>query len=112
LLLPVPLHDRRLRQRGFNQSLELARQLSRAHRLPLAANLLCRQRDTPAQHALPAKARRANIRGAFALNGDLSGRHIALLDDVMTTGHTVAEISRILRRAGATRIDIWVVARA
>lgn len=112
LLLPVPLHDRRLRERGFNQSLELARQLSRHHRLPLASQLLIRHRDTPPQHTLPATSRRANIRGAFALQGPLPGRHIAVLDDVMTTGETMAEISRVLRRAGATRIEIWVVARA
>lgn len=112
LLLPVPLHDRRLRQRGFNQSLEMARQLSRRHRLPLAANLLLRRRDTPAQHALPARARRANIRGAFELRGALPAGHIALIDDVLTTGHTAAEIARVLKRAGATRVEVWVVARA
>lgn len=112
LLLPVPLHASRLRQRGFNQSLELARQIGRAQQIPLAAKLLHRTRATSAQHELPAQARRANIRNAFTLQGPLPGRHIAVLDDVMTTGHTVAEISRLLRRAGASRIEIWVVARA
>lgn len=112
LLLPVPLHDRRLRERGFNQSLELARQLSRGHRIPLASQLLVRRRDTSPQHTLPATARRANIRGAFELQGPLPGSHIAILDDVMTTGETMAEISRVLRRAGATQIEVWVVARA
>ena len=112
LLLPVPLHARRLRQRGFNQSLELARQLSRQRRLPLADRLLVRCRDTPPQRLLPASERRANVRGAFALRGPLSARHVAVLDDVMTTGQTMMEICRLLRRAGAARIEVWVVARA
>ena len=111
-MLPVPLHARRLRQRGFNQSLELARQLSRQRRLPLADRLLVRCRDTPPQRLLPASERRANVRGAFALRGPLSARHVAVLDDVMTTGQTMMEICRLLRRAGAARIEVWVVARA
>lgn len=112
LLLPVPLHHRRLRQRGFNQALEIARQLGRAHRIPVATDLLVRSRDTPPQHALPAKARRTNIRGAFELKATLPSVRIALVDDVLTTGHTAAEVARVLRRAGAARVEVWVVARA
>jgi len=112
LLLPVPLHPRRLRERGFNQANELARQLGRRLGIPCDSKLLQRLRDTPAQHDLPAKQRRGNIRRAFALNGALHARHVAVIDDVMTTGHTVGEIARVLRRAGARRVEIWVAARA
>jgi ComF family protein len=112
LLLPVPLHPRRMRQRGFNQSLEIARQLGRSHRIPVASTLLSRIRDTPPQHTQPAKRRRANIRGAFQVNRELSGAHVALIDDVLTTGHTAAEIAHTLKRAGAARVEVWVVARA
>lgn len=111
-LLPVPLHPRRMRQRGFNQSLELARQLGRRQRIPVASKLLSRIRDTPPQHTQPAKRRRANIRGAFQVKQELSGAHIALIDDVLTTGHTAAEIAHTLKQAGAARVEVWVAARA
>lgn len=110
LLLPVPLHPRRMRQRGFNQALEIARQLSRKQRIPVDAKLLSRTRDTPPQHTQPAKRRGANIRGAFQVNCELSGAHVALVDDVLTTGHTAAEIARTLKKAGAGRVEVWVVA--
>jgi ComF family protein len=112
LLLPVPLHDRRLRERGFNQALELARQLGRQLRMPVASDLLVRSRATPPQHELPAKARRANIRGAFRVNGSLPAPALAVIDDVLTTGHTAGEIARVLKQAGASRVEVWVVARA
>lgn len=112
LLLPVPLHPRRIRQRGFNQSLEIARQLGRKRRIPVASKLLSRTRDTPSQHILPAKQRRANIQGAFQVKQKLPGAHIALIDDVLTTGHTAAEIAHILKQSGAARVEVWVVARA
>jgi ComF family protein len=113
LILPVPLHRRRLRQRGYNQALELARPLARAFALPLRHDLLRRQRETRAQTELDARHRRRNVRGAFAVpDGVAVPAHVAILDDVMTTGATLAECARVLKRAGATRVDVWALARA
>lgn len=113
LLLPVPLHTARLRQRGYNQALELAKPLARAYGLSLRHDLLLRQRATGAQTELDARERRRNVRGAFALRpGAVLPAHVALLDDVMTTGATLAECARVLRRAGVARIDVWALARA
>ena len=112
LVLPVPLHADRLRERGFDQAWELARAV--ASRLDLAArpDVLRRARATPAQTGLGAVARRRNLRDAFVVGEDVAGRHLALVDDVMTTGATVEAAARALRRAGAARVDVWVVARA
>lgn len=112
LLIPVPLHGRRLRQRGYNQAVELARQVGRELDIPCSPALALRRRHTPPQHDLPARERRRNIRGAFCLRGPLEARHVAIVDDVLTTGSTVAELARELRHAGARRVDVWVVARA
>lgn len=110
-ILPVPLHPRRQRERGFNQALEIARPLAR--RLGCRVDAVCcvRARATPPQARLSAAQRRRNLRDAFVLTRPLPGRHIALLDDVMTTGSTLAAIAGLLRRAGAERIDVWVCAR-
>lgn len=110
-LIPVPLHPARLRERGYNQALELARPLAAALALPLRPNLLQRRRATDPQTELDAATRRRNVRGAFLAPGPVPG-HIALVDDVMTTGATLAECARVLRHAGAERVDVWVVARA
>jgi len=114
MLVPVPLHPDRLRERGYNQALELARPLARALRVPLKAKLLERTRATPAQTNLDAKTRRRNMRGAFAINAaDLPPTaHVALIDDVMTTGATLRECARVLKRAGVARVDVWALARA
>jgi ComF family protein len=113
LILPVPLHRARLRQRGYNQALELARPLGRALDVPVRHDLLLRARATAAQTELDAAARRRNVRGAFALReGAALPAHVALLDDVMTTGATLAECARVLRRAGVARVDVWALARA
>lgn len=117
LLVPVPLHAARLRERGYNQVLELARPLSAALRIPLAADLLVRTRATAAQAELDAGARRRNLRGAFAsvaatLPGGALPAHVVVLDDVMTTGATLRECARVLRRAGVARVDAWALARA
>ena len=112
-LLSVPLHGSRLRQRGYNQALELARPLARHLRLPLCIDALQRTRPTGAQTELDAVGRRRNVRGAFALReGVTLPAHVALLDDVMTTGATLAECTRMLRRAGVLRVDVWALARA
>jgi ComF family protein len=113
LLLPMPLHPTRLRQRGYNQALELARPLAKAMDVPVRHDLLLRIRATRAQTDLGAIARRHNVRDAFAVKPGVAWpEHVALLDDVMTTGATLAECARTLRRAGVRRIDIWALARA
>ena len=113
LLLPVPLHTGRLRRRGYNQALELAKPLARALAVPLRHDLLRRQRATEAQTDLDAVARRRNVRGAFAVREGIAlPAHVAILDDVMTTGATLAECTRVLKRAGARRVDVWALARA
>jgi ComF family protein len=115
-LIAVPLHPRRLRQRGYNQALELARPLARAFDLPILHHALRRVRDTAPQAGLGALARRRNPRGAFAVGRDLRNparipAHIALVDDVMTTGATLFECAKVLQRAGVGRVDVWAVAR-
>lgn len=113
LIIPVPLHRGRLRQRGYNQALELARPLAKAFDVPLQHDLLQRLRATPAQTELDAVGRRRNVSGAFALYpGVQLPLHIALVDDVMTTGATLAECARTLKRAGVLRVDVWALARA
>lgn len=112
-LVPLPLHPRRLRQRGYDQALELARPLARALGLPLCTDALRRVRATAAQSELDAAARRRNVRGAFArIPGARLPAHVALFDDVMTTGATLREAAAVLRRAGVARVDLWVMARA
>jgi ComF family protein len=111
LLLPMPLHPERLKERGFNQSLEIAKTISRWLDIPLMAEACRRTRDTPSQAGLKWKERRRNVRGAFASDLDLAGKRIAVLDDVMTTGATLNEVSRILKGRGAAEVSAWVVAR-
>jgi len=111
LLIPMPLFPTRLRERGFNQSIELAKPLARALDIPLAADAAERIRDTVPQASLPLKERRSNIKGAFGCNADLSGKSVAIVDDVMTSGATLDELARTLRRRGAAHISAWVVAR-
>ena len=113
VMIPIPLHRVRLRERGYNQALELARPLATALGISLGAELLQRAQATPAQTGLDAPARRRNLRGAFVVaNGATLPAHVVLFDDVMTTGATLRECARILRRAGAERVDVWALARA
>lgn len=111
IILPVPLHASRQRQRGYNQALEIARLLSRWLDIPVARNVLQRIRATAAQSDLDAAARIENVRGAFKLRQALPYRHVALLDDVVTTGNTVNEITRVLKKSGVQRVDVWCIAR-
>ncbi|MGI3131652.1 ComF family protein [Halopseudomonas pachastrellae] len=113
LLLPVPMHPRRQAQRGYNQAFELARDLAKTLELPCRADLLQRVRQTTAQEGLDAAARRRNLRGAFTCPKpeQLEGQHLALIDDVMTTGATLNEASRTLLAAGAASVQVWCVAR-
>lgn len=111
LLLPVPLHRSRLAERGYNQALEIATPLAAALGLPLAPELCRRVRHTPGQTGLSARARRRNLRGAFALCDTCAGMHIAIVDDVVTTGSTAMALARVLLAAGAARVDVWAAAR-
>jgi ComF family protein len=115
LLLPVPLANARLRERGYNQSWEIARRIASRLRCAADAHLLLRIKDTPHQLAFPIDRRAANVQGAFAVEptrlAELRGRNVTVLDDVMTTGATAAEIARVLRQAGASQVHLWVVAR-
>lgn len=111
-LLPLPLHRERLRRRGYDQALELARPLARSLNLPLADGLLQRNKPTSAQSRLDAAARTRNLRGAFrVLAGASMPAHIVLIDDVMTTGASLHSAARVLLASGAQRVDAWVCAR-
>ena len=111
-LIPVPLHRSQLRQRGFNQSQEIARLLGKQLQVVVNHQLCIRQRKTCSQSGLNEKQRRRNIRGAFKIKGDLPYKHVAIVDDVMTTGNTVNELAKVLRKAGAETIQIWAICRA
>ncbi|SDG54076.1 comF family protein [Pseudomonas benzenivorans] len=113
LLLPVPLADRRQRQRGFNQAALLALWLGEQLQLPAQARWLQRIGDTPAQQQLDAAARKRNLRRAFALSAEsrVTGLHLALVDDVLTTGATAESLARLLKKAGAARVDVYCLAR-
>ena len=100
LIIPVPLHSARLRERGFNQALELARPLARAFDLPLSWDSCRRTRSTTPQTGLDARTRRKNLKGAFEMVKPVAARHVAIVDDVMTTGSTVEMFAQALKRAG------------
>lgn len=110
-IVPLPLHPLRLKERGFNQAMEIARPMAQQLGLPLLAEECTRDLDTAPQASLPWKARRGNVRGAFGCNVDLTGKSVAVVDDVMTTGATLNEFAGMLKKHGATRVTNWVVAR-
>ena len=111
-IIPLPLHRARLRQRGYDQALELAAPLARALRLPLLGDALRRRKTTTAQSRLDAEAAQRNLRDAFVVAARaLLPAHVVLLDDVMTTGATLHAAAQALRRAGVVRVDAWVCAR-
>ncbi|MDY6946592.1 MAG: hypothetical protein SXG53_12800 [Pseudomonadota bacterium] len=112
LVIPVPLALRRYRERGFNQARELALPVCKALDLTLRSDLVTRHRETREQAALERNDRLENTRHAFALTAPLRARHVAIIDDVVTTGSTVNEISGVLRAGGAEWIEVWAVARA
>jgi ComF family protein len=107
-VIPVPLSARRLRERGYNQAVEIAR-----HVLPakMDVDVCVRPQDSAPQMQLPYDERQRNVRGAFHCRRALVGASVAVVDDVMTTGATLDELARTLKRAGATRVVNWVVAR-
>lgn len=112
LIIPVPLHAARLRERGYNQAMELARPIACALKIPIDYQHCQRQRATAIQSDLPANERPRNVKGVFSVVKKLSVRHIAIVDDVMTTGATAGEFAATLRGAGVEKIEVWVCARA
>jgi ComF family protein len=115
-LVPVPLHATRLRERGFNQATALARHAGRLLEIPMSTRLLRRTRDTPSQTSLGIQARALNVSGAFAVDAQLARMakpvHVAIVDDVMTTGSTLREARAALLAAGVSQVELWAVARA
>lgn len=111
-LVPVPMHGARLRERGFNQALELARPVARRLGMPLERHACRRVRATRAQSDLPLAQRGRNVRAAFAVEPRFEAAHVAIVDDVVTSAQTAHELARALRRAGVRRVEVWTLARA
>jgi ComF family protein len=110
-IVPMPLARGRIAERGFNQALEIARTVATRTRTRVLHNAVRKIVDTPPQAALPWSERARNVRRAFVCQVDLSGKRIAVVDDVLTTGATLNEVARVLRKAGAVSVAGWVVAR-
>jgi ComF family protein len=111
LIVPMPMHPTRLKERGFNQALEIAKVLTKNHPAKLDFKSVIRQKLTPPQASLPLKKRVKNIKGAFKVNDDLTGKRIAIVDDVMTTGASLNELAITLKKASAAHVECWVIAR-
>lgn len=110
-ILSVPLHHTRAWRRGYNQSALIATPLSRWLGLEHYPSAIKRIRASPAQHTLTAKERKRNLKGIFRVEIPVAGRHMAIVDDVVTTGSTVAEIARLLKRQGAATVQVWCLCR-
>jgi len=111
VMVPMPLARGRLVERGFNQALEIARVVAAGTGVALLVDACRKVTDTPPQAALPWNERAKNVRRAFVCDADLKGKRVAVVDDVLTTGATLNEIARVLRRAGAASVRGWIVAR-
>ena len=112
VMIAMPLHPNRMKVRGFNQSLELAKIIARQHHIALDSVSCKRIKNTPPQASLPFKHRLNNMKGAFACNQSFAGQHVAIIDDVMTTGSSLNELAKILKKAGARKVSCYVLARA
>ena len=110
-IVPVPLSIKKLKERGFNQSLLFARVISRDKKIPLLMDILFKKKETPPQTRLSGKERLSNLRNAFIVKGDVRGLRLVLVDDVMTTGATVTECSKQLMNAGAKEVVVITLAR-
>ncbi len=110
-VIAMPLHPAKLRERGFNQSLLVARTVSRELKLKLPIGACRRVRDTPPQSALPWKERKKNVRNAFCFDMDLAGKRVALVDDVLTTGASLNALAEAAQKRGARDVAAWVIAR-
>jgi ComF family protein len=111
-IIPVPLHKKRYRQRGFNQSLEIAKTVAKKLAIPIETKLCKRHKNTVHQIGLSLKERHHNVNNAFAMIQTTNYNHIALLDDVMTTGSTLQALATVFKQAGVETIELWVCARA
>ena len=111
-IIPVPLHPQRLRQRGYNQALELARPIARELTIKIESRLCLRQRNTAPQSELNLKERKKNLHQAFALVDSINYQHVAIVDDVVTSAQTVQELALVLKKAGVAQIEVWAIARA
>jgi len=115
LIIPMPMHPMRLKERGFNQSLEIAKIITKSHPEKLDFTSALRQKHTPPQASLPLKERVKNIKGAFKINVDsvdnFKNKRIAIVDDVMTTGASLNELAKTLKKVGAEHVECWVIAR-
>lgn len=107
----MPMHATRLKERGFNQALEIARLISKNMQMKLNYTSCQRTKYTPPQASLPLKERIKNIRGVFKCQQNLQGLNIAVVDDVMTTGASLNELAKTLKQAGASHVECWVIAR-
>jgi ComF family protein len=110
-LIPMPLHVNRLKTRGFNQAMEITRALSRRYSIPLLHEAVERVRETEPQAGLPRAERTRNMRNAFECKQEVAGKHVAIVDDVMTSGASLNELARTLKAAGAVQVECWVAAR-
>ena len=110
-IIPVPLHPQRLRVRGFNQALELARIIAKQLNIPLNYSLCQRDKSTPFQSGLSAKQRKQNLKNAFIVTKPHAYKHVAIFDDVVTTGTTVNELAKQLKNSGVETIEVWAIAR-
>lgn len=111
IIIPVPLHNQRLRQRGYNQAIELARPIAKILALPIDIKSCKRIKNTGTQSSIPAKQRAKNIKKAFTIKNKPAAKHVAIIDDVITTGNTIKELSSVLHKSGVQTIDIWCCAK-
>jgi ComF family protein len=112
LIIPIPLHKQRYKERGFNQSIEIAKNLSKRLAIPLDTTSCIRQRDTLHQVGLSGEERRQNIKNAFMVRKTIKAHHVAIVDDVVTTGATANEFAIVLKKSGVSRVDLWSCSRA
>jgi len=112
VIIPMPLHRKRLKQRGFNQSYLLIKPVARALNIPIDLFFCERMRDTDHQTGMRALQRVQNVRGAFKVSFQCHYNHVVIFDDVVTTGASVTELSKVLKKAGVQRVDVWCLARA